>query len=120
MLPVRGFCHLAATNHPWPSRQIEPGGRALDVKPGVPQKIRHGTCLRGANLDENLTLRHQQLGRSGGDAAIGIEPVSASIERKMGVVKGYFRAKPADLGGGDVGWIRDDKVEGPRYPLEPV
>ncbi len=62
----------------------------------------------------------KQLGRSGRDAPIGIEPVGTAVQGKIRVVKGHFRRERADFAASDVRRVGDDQVEFALDRLAPV
>jgi len=76
------------------------------------EKFEHGVALAEAELEGEETV-----GAEGGlglrdETAVDLEAVGAGEEGDVGLVVDDFGGERWGVGGGDVGWVGDDDVEG--------
>ena len=81
------------------------------LKAGLFENLLDLRCLSDPDFHYGCAVAPKQRRQLGRDDAVGVQSVAAAIERKKRIVVSYFRRKPCDLIGRDIGRVRHHEIE---------
>ena len=104
-----------------PAGKIGPDSLSLiEPEPGPAQDSRHGFRPGGADLDEDPPRRRQDLAGTGGNAPIGVKPVTAAVQSTPWIELCHLFRQGRDLTCRKIRRVGEDQVELSCDRLEPI